>query len=103
MVDTPKQIKPKGDHAVQDSQENLPSEEHVIDPPSLYQAMVDMHNSYRAKHSALELLWDGLLASDIEEYASNCNMTHASFGELMYATNRTDSPAAALKDAVTSW
>jgi hypothetical protein len=76
----------------------------LADPlPSTMQAILDAHNTYRAKHCVPSLVWSGELAASAQLWASRCDFNHddhSSHGEnLFWGTAGAYSP----KSAVTSW
>jgi len=55
-----------------------PSDESTLSiAPSDIQAYLSAHNTVRAKHGASPLVWDGLLASKAQQWASNCQFKHS--------------------------
>jgi hypothetical protein len=71
-----------------------------------YQAILDKHNSYRARHQAVALTWSSTLASQAASYAANCNFAHdpyANAGENLFAISDSSNPAGALVQAIDLW
>lgn len=51
----------------------------ITDPPAMYRANLDMHNTYRAKHTNTPALaWDDVIADAAAAYASRCVWGHDS-------------------------
>jgi hypothetical protein len=49
----------------------------ITDPPAMYRANLDMHNTYRAKHADTPALaWDDTIADAAAAYASRCVWGH---------------------------
>jgi uncharacterized protein YkwD len=71
-----------------------------------YQAILDKHNSYRARHQAVALTWSSTLASQAASYAARCNFAHdpyANAGENLFAVSDSSNPAGALVQAIDLW
>lgn len=78
----------------------------TAEAPAAYSEILSQHNSYRARHQAGALLWDGLLADSAAGYAAQCVFDHdtASIsGESLYANSATADTAAALRSAIQKW
>jgi hypothetical protein len=73
---------------------------------TMYQAILDKHNSYRAKHQAAALTWSSTLASQAASYGARCNFAHdpyANAGENLFAISDSRNPAGALSQAIDLW
>jgi len=78
----------------------------LSDPPMQYARILTQHNSYRAKHQAPALRWDGVLANGAATYAAACVWGHdptADAGENLYASSDTANVTEALANAVQRW
>jgi uncharacterized protein YkwD len=76
------------------------------DPPADYSEVLSQHNSYRARHQAPAMQWDGLLAGSAAAYAAQCVFEHdasASSGENLYASAAISDTAASLRNAIRLW
>lgn len=77
-------------------------------PPAFYQANLDIHNSYRAKHkSTPPLVWDDTVASSAYSYASRCIWGHDSsnsqYGENLYAYSLDNNKAQFQATGLKAW
>lgn len=105
-MDEPVQLRPKGDRPPR--QRKVVHDPHhapgVSQPmPTKYQAIFELHNSFRATHQAPALMWDDALAAQAAAYAATCNFQHGAFGENMFVTTQVSNVGAALDSAVRAW
>jgi uncharacterized protein YkwD len=54
------------------------SDESILSlPPADIQTFLRTHNTFRAKHGAAPLVWDGVLASKAQQWANGCKFKHS--------------------------
>lgn len=53
------------------------SEEPILSVSADIQTFLNTHNSFRAKHGASPLVWDGVLASKAQQWANGCKFKHS--------------------------
>lgn len=77
-------------------------------PPSFYQPIFDLHNSFRARHvSTPAFVWNSAMASSAAAYAAKCiwghDATNSQYGENLYAYSLDNNQAQFQLSGLTTW
>eukprot|EP00775_Hariotina_reticulata_P005870 gene5870-6111_t len=75
-----------------------------MDP--LYAEILQLHNTYRARHCAAPLEWSARLAREAADYAKLCKLQHdpdIDAGENLYAMTWAEDGAQRLREAISMW
>jgi hypothetical protein len=73
---------------------------------TIYNEILEQHNTYRSRHQAQPLSWSNILAAAVDGYASRCIWAHdpdANAGENMYVSGNKGDIQGALRGAIISW